>query len=120
MLAWELQQQGVACTLIADNTGGHLMQKGLVDICIVGSDRTTASGDVCNKIGTYLKALAAQGVRFARTMKRGQKAIVYGIRNVLEPEIACREFLRVLRPGGRRQGPVDGLHALPEIGRAHV
>jgi len=60
LTAWELQQQGIDCTLIADNTGGHLMQKGLVDMCIVGSDRTTASGDVCNKIGTYLKALAAK------------------------------------------------------------
>ena len=53
-------------TLIVDNAGGHLMQQGLVDICIVGSDRTTATGDVCNKIGTYLKALAAKdnGVPF--------------------------------------------------------
>ena len=46
-------------TLIADNAGGHLMQQGLVDLCIVGADRVTANGDVCNKIGTYLKALAA-------------------------------------------------------------
>lgn len=59
LTAWELQQQGIAHTVIADNTGGHLMQHGLVDLCLVGSDRTTASGDVCNKIGTYLKALAA-------------------------------------------------------------
>ncbi|MEE8056465.1 MAG: S-methyl-5-thioribose-1-phosphate isomerase [Pseudomonadales bacterium] len=60
LTAWELQQQGIPHTVIADNTGGHLMQHGLVDLCIVGSDRTTASGDVCNKIGTYLKALAAK------------------------------------------------------------
>lgn len=59
LTAWELQQQGIAHTVIADNTGGHLMQCGLVDMCLVGSDRTSASGDVCNKIGTYLKALAA-------------------------------------------------------------
>lgn len=59
LTAWELQQHGIAHTVIADNTGGHLMQHGLVDLCLVGSDRTTASGDVCNKIGTYLKALAA-------------------------------------------------------------
>jgi len=50
-------------TVIADNAGGHLMQHGGVDLCIVGSDRTTASGDVCNKIGTYLKALAAHDNR---------------------------------------------------------
>ena len=59
LTAWELQQQGVPHTVIVDNAGGHLMQNGEVDLCLVGSDRTTATGDVCNKIGTYLKALAA-------------------------------------------------------------
>ncbi len=59
LTAWELQQHGVPHTVIADNTGGHLMQHGMVDMVIVGTDRTTACGDVCNKIGTYLKALAA-------------------------------------------------------------
>ena len=60
LTAWELSQHGVPHTLISDNSGGHLMQQGEVDLCLVGSDRTTASGDVCNKIGTYLKALAAK------------------------------------------------------------
>lgn len=60
LTAWELAQAGVPCTVITDNAGGHLMQQGQVDICLVGSDRTAANGDVCNKIGTYLKALAAQ------------------------------------------------------------
>ncbi|MBU6259737.1 MAG: S-methyl-5-thioribose-1-phosphate isomerase [Burkholderiales bacterium] len=66
LTAWELGQAGVAHTLIADNAGGHLMQRGEVDIVIVGCDRVSARGDVCNKIGTYLKALAAQdnGVPF--------------------------------------------------------
>ncbi len=59
LTCWELSQQGIANTLIVDNAGGHLMQHGQVDVCIVGSDRTTANGDVCNKVGTYLKALAA-------------------------------------------------------------
>jgi methylthioribose-1-phosphate isomerase len=59
LTAWELVAAGVPHHLIVDNAGGHLMQHGQVDICIVGTDRTTASGDVCNKIGTYLKALAA-------------------------------------------------------------
>ena len=59
LTSWELTQAKVPHTLVVDNTGGHLMQHGLVDLCIVGSDRTTAHGDVCNKIGTYLKALAA-------------------------------------------------------------
>lgn len=57
---WELSQHGVPCTFIADNAGGLLMQRGQVHACIVGSDRTTRTGDVCNKIGTYLKALAAR------------------------------------------------------------
>jgi len=60
LTAWELGQQGVPHTVIADNTGGHLMQHGQVDVVIVGADRVTARGDVCNKIGTYLKALAAR------------------------------------------------------------
>ena len=66
LTAWELGQQGIAHTVIADNTGGHLMQLGQVDVVIVGADRVTARGDVCNKIGTYLKALAAHdnGVPF--------------------------------------------------------
>lgn len=66
LTAWELQRHGVPHTVIVDNAGGHLMQHGLVDMVIVGTDRTTACGDVCNKIGTYLKALAARdnGVPF--------------------------------------------------------
>jgi methylthioribose-1-phosphate isomerase len=60
LTAFELGAHGVPYTLIADNAGGHLMQKKLVDLCIVGTDRTTATGDVANKIGTYLKALAAR------------------------------------------------------------
>ncbi len=66
LTAWELGEHGVPHTVIVDNAGGHLMQKGRVDLCLVGTDRTTAAGDVANKIGTYLKALAAHdnGVPF--------------------------------------------------------
>jgi methylthioribose-1-phosphate isomerase len=66
LTAWELLNHGVPHTVIVDNAGGHLMQRGRVDLCIVGTDRTTAAGDVANKIGTYLKALAARdnGVPF--------------------------------------------------------
>ena len=66
LTAWELQRHGIAHTVVVDNAGGHLMQRGDVDLCLVGTDRTTATGDVCNKIGTYLKALAAvdNGVPF--------------------------------------------------------
>ena len=66
LTAWELNSHGIPHDLIVDNAGGHLMQRGEVDMVIVGTDRTTARGDVCNKIGTYLKALAARanGVPF--------------------------------------------------------
>lgn len=66
LTTWELREQGIPHTLIVDNAGGHLLQHGRVDLCIVGADRVTARGDVCNKIGTYLKALAAHdnGVPF--------------------------------------------------------
>ncbi len=66
LTAWELGHHGVPHTVIVDNAGGHLMQRGRVDLCITGTDRTTATGDVANKIGTYLKALAAHdnGVPF--------------------------------------------------------
>jgi len=66
LTAFELGEHGVPHTVIADNAAGHLIQRGRVDLCLVGTDRTTAAGDVCNKIGTYLKALAARegGVPF--------------------------------------------------------
>lgn len=66
LTAWELAAHSVPYTLVADNAGGHLMQRGRVDLVLVGADRVTASGDVCNKVGTYLKALAAHdnGVPF--------------------------------------------------------
>ena len=60
LTSYELNEEGIRNTIIADNTGGILMQRGQVDMCIVGSDRTLSNGDVCNKIGTYLKALAAK------------------------------------------------------------
>jgi methylthioribose-1-phosphate isomerase len=60
LTAWELGQHGIAHTVVVDSAGGHLMQRGLIDLCLVGCDRTTARGDVGNKIGTYLKALAAR------------------------------------------------------------
>ncbi|MCJ7725922.1 MAG: S-methyl-5-thioribose-1-phosphate isomerase [Acidimicrobiia bacterium] len=70
LTSWELGKRGVPHSVIVDNAGGHLMQHGMVDLCIVGSDRTTAHGDVGNKIGTYLKALAAgdNGVPFYAAM----------------------------------------------------
>ena len=86
LTTWELLHNHVPHTLIVDNAGGHLMQQGLVDICIVGSDRTTATGDVCNKIGTYLKALAAKdnGVPFYAALPKStiDFALDDGIRDI--------------------------------------
>ena len=95
LTAWELAKHGVPHTLIVDNSGGHLMQHGDVDMCIVGTDRTTGTGDVCNKVGTYLKALAAQanqvpfyvGVPSSSidwSLKDGVKEIPIELRNARE------------------------------------
>ena len=95
LTAWELGQHGIPHTVIPDNTGGHLMQHGMVDMCIVGSDRTTVTGDVANKIGTYLKALAAHdndvpfyvalpGSTFDWTLRDGLRDIPIETRNAEE------------------------------------
>jgi methylthioribose-1-phosphate isomerase len=92
LTAFELLEHGVPHTLIADNTGGHLMQHAMVDMVIVGTDRTTANGDVANKIGTYLKALAAydNGIPFYVAAPSG--SIDFDIRNGLENiEIEVRD-----------------------------
>jgi len=86
LTAWELGKHGVPHAVITDNAGGHLMQHGLVDMCIVGTDRTAANADVCNKIGTYLKALAADdnGVPFyvARPHSTIDWSIEDGVRDI--------------------------------------
>ncbi len=99
LTAFELGAHGVPHTVIADNTGGHLMQHGLVDVCLVGSDRTTAAGDVANKIGTYLKALAARdnGVPFYAALPSStiDWTIEDGVRDVPIEERAAREVTHV-------------------------
>ena len=86
LTTWELLHNNIPHTLIVDNAGGHLMQHDLVDICIVGSDRTTPTGDVCNKIGTYLKALAAKdnGIPFYTALPKStiDLALSDGIREI--------------------------------------
>jgi len=90
LTAWELGQAGVPYTLITDNTGGHLMQHGMVDIVITGSDRTTIAGDVANKIGTYLKALAAYDNKIPFYSAFPSTTFDFNIRNGLE-EIPVEE-----------------------------
>ncbi len=107
LTAWELGEHGVPYTLIADNAGGHLMQHGQVDLVLVGTDRTTRCGDVANKIGTYLKALAAHdnGVPFYAAVP--SSSIDWGIRSGLD-EIPIEErgadevkYMRGLTDDGR-------------------
>ena len=123
LTAWELMRHGVACTVIADNAGGHLMQRGEVDLCIVGTDRVTARGDVCNKIGTYLKALAAHdnGVPFYValpgptidwTVDDGLKEIPIEERAAREvTHVACRDedgrvrTVEITPPGAKAANP---------------
>jgi methylthioribose-1-phosphate isomerase len=99
LTAFELGAHGIPHTVIADNAGGHLMQHGQVDVCIVGSDRTTAAGDVANKIGTYLKALAARdnGVPFYAALPSStiDWTIEDGVRDVPIEERAAREVTHV-------------------------
>jgi methylthioribose-1-phosphate isomerase len=95
LTAFELGQHGVSHTILADNAGGHLMQHGAVDLCIVGSDRTTATGDVANKIGTYLKALAAHdnGVPFYAALPAStiDWTLADGVREIPIEERSARE-----------------------------
>jgi len=83
LTAFELSEEGIPHTVIADNTGGHLMQQGKVDLVIVGSDRTTVTGDVANKIGTYLKALAAKDNRIPFYAALPSSTIDWNIENGL-------------------------------------
>ena len=102
LTAWELGRHGVPHTVIVDNAGGHLMQHGRVDMCIVGTDRTTAHGDVCNKIGTYLKALAAFDNRVPFYVALPSPTIDWTIADgVREIPIEERDATEVTRMAGR-------------------
>ncbi len=115
LTAFELQGHGVPHTVIADNLGGHLMQRGKVDMVIVGSDRTTASADVCNKVGTYLKALAARdnGVPFYAALP--VSTIDWTLddgRDIVIEERAARELTHVSGQGA--SGALETVRVVPE------
>jgi methylthioribose-1-phosphate isomerase len=120
LTAWELLHHGVPHTVIPDNTGGHLMQHGLVDMVIVGTDRTTAKGDVCNKIGTYLKALAAHdnGVPFYVALP--SPTIDFNVVDgVTEIPIEQRSAAEVSHVSGRtRDGRIETVDILPSGSKA--
>ena len=95
LTAWELENEEIEHTVIVDNAGGHLMQTGLIDIVIVGSDRTSLNGDVCNKIGTYLKALSAKDNNIPFYAALPISTIDREIENGLEIPIENRSNLEV-------------------------
>ena len=115
LTAWELKSEGVPHTLIADNTGGHLMQHGFVDVVIVGSDRTTVQGDVANKIGTYLKALAAMDNGIPFYVALPSTSIDFTLNDgVKEIEIEQRSGAEVLIVDGLYNGNVVEVSIAPE------
>jgi len=116
LTAWELGQHGVPHTVIADNAGGHLMQHGLIDLVIVGTDRVTANGDVCNKIGTYLKALAAHDNNVPFYVASPSSTIDFSIRDGLaEIPIEQRNTDEVTTISGRTSdGRIETVRVVPD------
>lgn len=115
LTAWELQEQGIAHHLIADNTGGHLMQHGLVDLVIVGADRVTRQGDAANKIGTYLKALAAKDNNIPFYVALPSSTFDFSIRDgVKEITIEERGSEEVKYVQGLHQGEIKEVLIAPE------
>lgn len=116
LTAWELNQHGVAHTIIPDNTGGHLMQHGMVDLAIVGTDRTTANGDVANKIGTYLKALAAHDNNVPFYVALPSPTIDFGLHDgVREIPIEQRSGDEVSKMTGRTEsGEIETVTIIPD------
>lgn len=115
LTAFELMQQNIPCKLITDNAGGHYMQHGLVDLVIVGTDRTTRTGDVCNKIGTYLKALAAFDNNIPFYVALPSSTIDWSISNGLnEINIEERNSEEVNFVYGQYQGDVIPIRISPD------
>jgi methylthioribose-1-phosphate isomerase len=115
LTAWELNRHGVPHTVIADNTGGHLMQHGLVDLVIVGADRVTAQGDVCNKIGTYLKALAARDNDVPFYVALPSPTIDFTVSDGLEIPIEQRGADEVATMTGRTDdGRIETVRIVPD------
>jgi methylthioribose-1-phosphate isomerase len=116
LTAWELGHHGVPHTVIPDNTGGHLMQHGFIDMVIVGADRVTAQGDVCNKIGTYLKALAAHDTKVPFYVALPSSTIDFTVTDGLaEIPIEQRAADEVARMTGKTvDGRIDTVQIVPD------
>jgi methylthioribose-1-phosphate isomerase len=113
LTAWELARSGIPHTVIVDNAGGHLMQQGLVDICITGTDRTTRTGDVANKIGTYLKALAARDNQIPFYVALPSTTIDWTLRSGAEIPIETRNSDEVTHVAGLIGDEVRAVRTLP-------
>jgi methylthioribose-1-phosphate isomerase len=118
LTAWELGQNGIPYTLITDNTGGHLMQHGHVDVVIVGSDRTTRKGDVANKIGTYLKALAARDNKIPFYSVFTSSSIDFSLTGGKDIVIEERDTTEVTEISGYSDGMIRSVRICPENAKA--
>ena len=107
LTSYELNEEGIPNTIIADNTGGILMQRGQVDMCIVGTDRTLSNGDVCNKIGTYLKALAAHDNKVPFYVALPSSTIDWNIKDSKDIPIEERD--------SKELSNIDGVNSKGEI-----
>jgi methylthioribose-1-phosphate isomerase len=115
LTAWELGHHGVPHTVIADNTGGHLMQHKMVDLVIVGADRVTAQGDVCNKIGTYLKALAAHDNKVPFYVAVPSPTVDFEIADGADIPIEQRGAEEVaMMTGKTRDGRIETVQVVPD------
>ncbi len=115
LTAWELSKYDIPHTIITDNAGGHLMQHDMVDMCIVGTDRTTATGDVANKIGTYLKALAAKDNNVPFYVALPSSTIDWDIKDgIKEIPIEVRNEDEVLYMKGWHQGEMKKVRLSPK------
>jgi methylthioribose-1-phosphate isomerase len=115
LTAWELANHGVPHTLVVDNSGGHLMQRGMVDLVITGTDRVTANGDVCNKIGTYLKALAARDNGVPFYVAAPSPSIDFNLADGADIPIETRGAAEVTHISGRTDdGRIETVRISPE------
>ena len=118
LTAWELGQHGVPHTIIPDNAGGHLMQQGLVDVCIVGTDRVTRNGDTANKIGTYLKALAAHDNNIPFYVALPTTTMDWTMQTGAEIPIETRSDTEVRYAQGLHEGTLKQVLLTPETSPA--
>ena len=119
LTAFELAEHGVPHTVVADNAAGHLLQRGRVDLCLVGTDRTTAAGDVCNKIGTYLKALAARESGVPFYVAAPSSSIDWGLRDGAAIPIEERSARELAWVAGRASdGRIVEVRVQPEASPA--